>query len=110
MVQMGRIYNGSMQTLVAAQGLDANPGFLGCYDSVLDTEYVFENVEGTEESVIIVTAQPVYDDMMDRPFWNTRGWTFQEKLLSRHCLILAAKQAYFQCKSEVWCEDVQMEL
>lgn len=30
--------------------------------------------------------------------WNKRGWTFQEHLLSRRCLIFAGNRIYFQCR------------
>lgn len=33
--------------------------------------------------------------------WNRRGWTFQERLLSRRCLVFAEGQVYFQCRSAV---------
>ncbi|CAN9173220.1 unnamed protein product [Alternaria alternata] len=37
--------------------------------------------------------------------WNSRGWTFQEGLLSRRCLIISTDQVYWQCKNASWCED-----
>jgi hypothetical protein len=37
--------------------------------------------------------------------WNSRGWTFQEGLLSRRCLIISTDQVYWQCKTSSWCED-----
>jgi hypothetical protein len=37
--------------------------------------------------------------------WNSRGWTFQEGLLSRRCLIISTDQVYWQCKTASWCED-----
>lgn len=33
--------------------------------------------------------------------WNQRGWTFQERLLSRRCLMFTEGQVYFQCHSAV---------
>ncbi|KAL9113464.1 MAG: hypothetical protein Q9227_002505 [Pyrenula ochraceoflavens] len=38
--------------------------------------------------------------------WNQRGWTFQERLLSRRCLIFAEGKVYFQCRSSVTSEDI----
>lgn len=37
--------------------------------------------------------------------WNKRGWTFQERLLSRRCLIFAEGHVYFQCRSSVMSQD-----
>ena len=33
--------------------------------------------------------------------WDSRVWVFQERLLSRRCLIFAEGQVYFQCRSAV---------
>lgn len=38
--------------------------------------------------------------------WNKRGWTFQERLLSRRCLVFADGHVYFQCRSSVMSQDV----
>ncbi|KAI5926683.1 heterokaryon incompatibility protein-domain-containing protein [Camillea tinctor] len=38
--------------------------------------------------------------------WNKRGWTFQERLLSRRCIIFAEGQVYFQCRSAVMSQDI----
>ncbi|KAK7943888.1 uncharacterized protein PG986_013001 [Apiospora aurea] len=37
--------------------------------------------------------------------WNTRGWTFQEGLLSPRCLVITRDQVYWQCKTASCCED-----
>jgi Heterokaryon incompatibility protein (HET) len=45
--------------------------------------------------------------------WNRRAWTFQERILSRRCLVFATKRIYFQCRltnkmqdiGQVWCSD-----
>lgn len=29
--------------------------------------------------------------------WDTRGWTFQERMLSRRCLYFSERYVYFQC-------------
>ncbi|KAK6064047.1 hypothetical protein SCUP515_12015 [Seiridium cupressi] len=36
--------------------------------------------------------------------WNTRGWTFQERLLSRRCLYFAKSDVYFQCSQHTLSE------
>jgi hypothetical protein len=41
---------------------------------------------------------------LERCTWSTRGWTFQEGLLSRRCLIFTADQIYWQCQKSTWCE------
>src|SRR5262249_38696863 len=42
-------------------------------------------------------------------FWNTRGWTFQEKLLSRRLLLFTDQQVYFKCSEGIWTEEIALE-
>lgn len=41
--------------------------------------------------------------------WDTRGWTFQERILSRRCVIFAEQRIYFQCRLLSLSEDVHNE-
>lgn len=41
--------------------------------------------------------------------WNTRGWTFQEKILAKRILIFTNFQVYFRCSEAVWTEEIVME-
>src|SRR5262249_40453233 len=38
--------------------------------------------------------------------WSRRGWTFQERLLSRRCVIFAEGRVYFQCRQWVASQDI----
>ncbi|KLU91869.1 hypothetical protein MAPG_10818 [Magnaporthiopsis poae ATCC 64411] len=48
------------------------------------------------------SAESVIQDSV----WNQRGWTFQERLLSRRCLVFAEGQVYFQCRTAVMSQDI----
>ncbi|KAL1636617.1 hypothetical protein SLS58_009741 [Diplodia intermedia] len=37
--------------------------------------------------------------------WNDRGWTFQERFLSRRLIHFCKNQAYFECRTTIWAED-----
>ena len=37
---------------------------------------------------------------------NTRAWTFQERILSRRCLIFVEGRVYFQCRATGMSEDI----
>lgn len=41
--------------------------------------------------------------------WNSRGWTLQEKVLSKRLLLFTDFQVYFRCANSVCSEDVAME-
>ncbi|KAN0120369.1 HET domain containing protein [Hyaloscypha variabilis] len=42
-------------------------------------------------------------------YWNTRGWTFQERLVSGKVLIFTPEQVYWECEKAAWCEDSSWE-
>lgn len=37
--------------------------------------------------------------ILDGTVWATRGWTYQERLPSKGCLVIIEKQAHFICKT-----------
>jgi hypothetical protein len=53
---------------------------------------------------LLVSRPP--EAVIQDSLWNQRGWTFQERLLSRRCLIFAEGQVYFQCRSAVISQDI----
>lgn len=42
--------------------------------------------------------------VIDNSTWNTRGWTLQERLLSRRCIYVTNHQTYYVC-STIWCDE-----
>lgn len=52
---------------------------------------------------LLVSRSP--EDVIRGSSWDKRGWTFQERLLSRRCLVFAEGRAYFQCRSIVMSQD-----
>lgn len=47
------------------------------------------------------------DDIV--PPWETRGWTFQERLLARRCLVMGSRQMCWECLQASYCEETQFE-
>lgn len=41
--------------------------------------------------------------------WETRGWVFQEKRLSRRCVISSSYQMLSECLHASWCEETNHE-
>lgn len=69
-------------------------------------------VEDDERSELLIIQYPVRllvsrspEDVIQGSPWDKRGWTFQERLLSRRCLIFAEGLIYFQCRSTVMSQD-----
>lgn len=52
------------------------------------------------------TVEPDFYDVVNRSIWNTRGWTFQERLMSPRCLYITEYQVYFNCPQLLFQEDL----
>jgi hypothetical protein len=58
---------------------------------------------------VLMTMQSTFEDTVGPSIWNTRGWTFQEMVLSRRLLVLGNEQCFFRCNKETWYEDMHRE-
>ena len=46
-----------------------------------------------------------HDTYVEDSTWNQRGWTLQERILSRRVLHFTYSMLYFECRSSDWMED-----
>ena len=116
---MGQIYIRSLVTIMAAASVDSNSGLPGVSIQIRSSQYVLEPLNG---GVLLRTCRPKYreddtdiirsrqDDYLEDSKWNTRGWTFQEKVLSRRCLFYMEEQVYWECQRASWCEETCLEI
>lgn len=102
--QMDRIYGLADFTIVAAAGSDANAGLPGVRQGSRPVQQVSGSVKGIPLISALSASVPV-----DWSSWNQRGWTFQERLFSRRCVIFTGNQVYFQCKRRNWSEDTSID-
>ena len=104
---MDRIYGGSVLTLVVAK--EEPPvwdyGIAGINGTPRRMKQAFADIEGIQ----LVTALADVHSVLERTVWSTRGWTFQEMLLSQRCLIMSDDQMFFRCPHDYRTEDVQAE-
>lgn len=49
-------------------------------------------------------------DYISTSQWDSRAWTFQERMLSRRCLLFVNGRIYYQCRRTTFCEDMEMPL
>ena len=98
---------GASLTIVAASGSDANAGLYGVPDGTLRIPNQHRETLG---GVPAVTILPNYEESVAQSRWKTRGWTFQEEMLSHRCLIVTERQLFFRCSSAIWCEDTLTEV
>lgn len=99
---MDAVYRRAALTIVAASGAHSDHGLPGArrIHRRLDTYSLAENGhgdardEGSEAYVYIEEAHAELSELI----WSTRGWTYQEGLLSKHRLVFTETQAVFQCQ------------
>jgi heterokaryon incompatibility protein (HET) len=103
---MDSIYNFAKLTIVAAAGLSSKAGLAGISRKRMITQRI-EEIGGSMFGIPF----PQYHSLHGNPalYWNSRGWTFQEKLLSKKMLVFTDFQMYWHCPHMVWCEDTVLE-
>ena len=104
--KMDAIYNCSNLTIVAASAKHANVGLAGI--SVSRTKAPVPEMLGSYE---LVAMAPSFSELENSKslLWNTRGWTFQEKILAKRILFVTDYQVYFRCSESIWPEEAFME-
>jgi hypothetical protein len=98
---MASIYSGALATIIAASGENAGFGLPGVRENSRVLEYLVE-IPGTGLSLRYRRALNI---TMNDSTYNTRGWTFQERLLSRRCLYFTETQLFFECQEHLYSED-----
>lgn len=102
---MDLIYGNSLLTICAADGYDAWSGLQALNSSGSPTsQYIAECAPGVRLMVSRLAETGINSSV-----WNTRAWTFQERLLSKRCLIFTEGRVFFQCRSATMSEDLVSE-
>ena len=57
----------------------------------------------------LITVQRPYLASVSKSKWSSRGWTYQEKILSKRLLIFTPYQTFFQCGQAIFYEDTFLE-
>jgi hypothetical protein len=98
--QMDRIYQEAVLCIVAAAGRDANAGLPGI-SAPRDVRQHIVDIEGMN----LANTVPDLVPSLGSTFWRSRGWCFQENLLSSRKLIFTPDQTYFHCLHGQCTED-----
>ncbi|KAK8036569.1 hypothetical protein PG991_001706 [Apiospora marii] len=103
--EMDRVYGGALLTLVAASGTNADAGLQGVQRISIapDTPGVERHLEqnSTEFQGANIIAPLDHSQNVESTPWNRRGWTFQERLLSRRLLVFAHNEAIWYCREDM---------
>jgi hypothetical protein len=91
---MDTVYSGAEITIVAAAGLDEDYGLPGVG---LTTRV--PQLRATVKHVQIVCTMIHPHETIVRSVWSTRGWAYQEAVLSRRRIVFTDHQLYFECNA-----------
>jgi Heterokaryon incompatibility protein (HET) len=100
--QMDKIFAGALLTIIAA-GSTAAHGLPGIAPGSREISQPYVRV-GDKLAIMRCLTLHEQHRLQDSE-WNQRGWTFQERYVSRRCLIFTEKQVYWKCQMGIWNEE-----
>lgn len=119
---MGQIYGFAHLTVVVASGSNVHSGLPGLRlgtRSLNQEEVVVLPSTSTDAAgnsipglSLMTTLDPLSnpnEHYMERMPWNSRGWTMQERVLSRRVLVFMPEQVYWICRETTYCEEAYFE-
>ena len=103
---MDQVYGSAVLTIVAAGGNSASSGLAGVRPSSRAINQITAEVS---PGVSIAVPLSLHGFQLNSSKWNTRAWTYQERLLSKRFLIFTPQGVYWQCRTMIRMEDVFLE-
>ena len=97
---MNSVYSGAYATIISLNGASAQAG-LPRVSHMGSSKKQHRAVFGPNQ--LVSTMPPLWKQIEQSP-WSKRGWTFQEGLFSRRCLLFTNHQVYFHCNNMQSCE------
>lgn len=104
---MSKVYGSAICTIVAGTGSDAWAGLNGVGNDPIPRSP--KQYSAKIKDLDLITTQKHYLTWKHETIWETRGWTFQEMVLSKRLLIFTDSQVLYKCKRGLWCENTILE-
>ena len=102
--QMNLIYSEAKVTIIAASTQGALPG-VGSTRRDPQKVLITKGHTGRDGSgITLFTTKPAIDDAIVNSVWSTRGWCFQEAVLSPRRLFFTDQEIYFESR-DMWCSE-----
>ncbi|OQO09331.1 hypothetical protein B0A48_04729 [Cryoendolithus antarcticus] len=104
LLRMSEIYSHAKLTIFATHGNSVHAGLPGVSDVARCVPQYVEDVQYMK----LANRLPTISTTVDQSVWNSRAWTFQERVLSTRKLYITEHQAMFVCPHTDYelCEDV----
>ncbi|KAF5682792.1 het-domain-containing protein [Fusarium denticulatum] len=100
--RMKDVYASAYCTIAATSASDSNSGFL---KRATNSEYIC--VQDNFGRRVCVCSHPAdFDTDIEGAGLNSRAWVMQERFLSCRTIHFGARQMYWECGEEVYCEDM----
>lgn len=100
---MGAIYRLAYMTLVAASGEDAGAGIEWLHPgNESDKEALSFRQNG--RCLVFLSKPPNPLHFLRDCKWATRGWTYQEHVMSKRCVFFTPHEAVFSSEGKIWRE------
>lgn len=93
---MDAIYQSACFTIVAAAGIDADAGLPGLFTRQRREELA-TSLPTRSGRILLTQSRPSLYSILQDSKWNTRGWTYQEQLLSSNRLIFTDREVFYTC-------------
>ena len=103
---MDAVYEAADITIIAAAGEDEDFGLPG----VSKPSRTTQPVAVIDDSLSVISSMRDPHSSIQGSRWWTRGWTFQEGVLSRRRLVFTKEQVYFECNAMNCYESLQSPL
>jgi hypothetical protein len=104
--KMASIYEGAELTIVAAAGLDAKYGLPGVGTTPRQPQPKIRLQSG---SMLVSTLQDPRAQILSAE-WSSRGWTYQESVLSNRKLVFTDHQVYWECRGMATQDSIYLPL
>ena len=99
---MDRIYGSAVLTIAAAAASNADSPLPGVCKWSRQAPQHIEKIQGMQLANIL----PDLEETLRKSKWNSRGWTYQERVLSRRTLFVTSSQLFFECSFGVFAESL----
>ncbi|KAI1750675.1 heterokaryon incompatibility protein-domain-containing protein [Xylaria castorea] len=106
---MDIIYGRASVTIINASGDSAFSGLPGVRNGTrfqAEKPFKLDDIWFMQSHRTMGEASEIFGDSK----WLTRGWTFQEAILSPRWLVFAPEQVYWECRQGTWREEACWEL
>ena len=103
--KMNEIYGSAYLTIAATSAISSTEGFLGRLQEMECSIPIYGDTRTEPVACLTLTEMPgggdqgSWPDSIETACWNTRGWTFQERLLSKRVLHFTARKIFWECRT-----------